>query len=124
MSGLISYDELVAAPVLITPIRKVPADDDRDLSAPVGRGRKIFTVREWTLQRSLHQRTSIYSLNNERKLYVQGRCIILQSITYDSSYTISTYLSSFIAICKGSVSPSSSTMTGAHMLLEEDRQVE
>lgn len=38
MSGLISYDELVTAPVLITAIRKVPADDDRDLSAPVGRG--------------------------------------------------------------------------------------
>lgn len=36
MNCLISYDELVTAPVLITPIRKVPADDDGDLSAPVG----------------------------------------------------------------------------------------
>lgn len=30
-----------------------------------------------------------------------------------------TYFSSFIAICKGSVSPSSSTITGAHMLLKQ-----
>lgn len=36
MRGLVRYDELVTAPVLITPIRKVPADDDGDLSAPVG----------------------------------------------------------------------------------------
>lgn len=34
-----------------------------------------------------------------------------------------TYLSSFIAICKGSVSPSSSTMTGAHMLLKQDIRI-
>lgn len=36
----------------------------------------------------------------------------------EESDLLSTYLSSFIAICKGSVSPSSSTMTGAHILLE------
>lgn len=36
-SCLISDDELVTAPVLITSIRKVPADDDGDLSAPVER---------------------------------------------------------------------------------------
>lgn len=37
---------------------------------------------------------------------------------------ISTYFSSFIAICKGSVSPSSSTMTGAHILMEISQQTE
>lgn len=36
ISQLIGDDELVTAPVLVTPIRKVPADDDGDLSAPVG----------------------------------------------------------------------------------------
>lgn len=35
-----------------------------------------------------------------------------------------TYLSSFIAICRGSVSPSSSTMTGAHILLETSQQTD
>lgn len=37
-TSLIGDDELVTAPVLITPIRKVPADDDGDFSASVGRG--------------------------------------------------------------------------------------
>ncbi len=30
----VSNDELVAAPVLITPVWQIPADDDRDLPAP------------------------------------------------------------------------------------------
>lgn len=40
--------------------------------------------------------------------------------------SVITYFSSFIAICKGSVSPSSSTITGAHMLLKrtEHKQAE
>lgn len=31
----ISYDELITAPVLVAPIREVPADDDGNLPAPV-----------------------------------------------------------------------------------------
>lgn len=40
-----------------------------------------------------------------------------------SSKKIMAYFSSFIAICSGSVSPSSSTITGAHILLETSQQV-
>lgn len=32
---LIGYDELITAPILITPIGKVPADDYGNLPAPV-----------------------------------------------------------------------------------------
>lgn len=40
------------------------------------------------------------------------------TMTTEESDLLSAYLSSFIAICKGSVSPSNSTMTGAHILWE------
>ena len=54
MTGsLICYDELVTAPVLVTPVRKVPADDDGNLSAPEERRHRteelnalVFTQRQ------------------------------------------------------------------------------
>lgn len=49
ISCLIGYDELVTAPVLVTPIRKVPADDDGNLSAPVGREQTRFMVIHWEI---------------------------------------------------------------------------
>ena len=53
------------------------------------------------------------------------RCLLLFAYVKISEarlYTV-TYLSSFIAICSGSVSPSNSTMTGAHILQEQHKSI-
>lgn len=90
---LVGNDELITAPVLVAAVGEVPADDDGDLSAPVQNKRQTLSDQEQNKMKEFRQKW-----NNLM------------------------YFSSFMAICKGSVSPSNSTITGAHMLSAEQRQ--
>lgn len=69
-------------------------------------------LRHWKVQRSSKSKNIILPL----KLWSKNLNIAVKNGI--------TYLSSFIAICRGSVSPSSSTMTGAHILLETSQQID
>lgn len=55
-------------------------------------------------------------MQNQDRLHLR---IFAKFLATGKKKSLITYFSSFIAICKGSVSPSSSTMTGAHMLFKQ-----